>query len=378
MRVLLDATAIPVDRGGVGRYVEDLLPALTAAGVDLVVACQARDVSCLNQAAPEAEVVPVAPRFEGRGQRLAWEQALLPALVRRTGVELLHSPHYTAPMLSHVPTVVTLHDATFFSHPDLHSSLKGHFFRAAIRTAVRRAGSIVVPSAATRDEVLRFAGGSRDRFFVAPHGVDPAVFHPVGVVERERVAQTLGVQPRSYIAFLGTLEPRKNVPTLVRAWVRAVAHMDQPPALVLAGGPGWDDDVPRAIAEVPSHLRVIRTGYLPLGDLCGLLSGACVVAYPSLGEGFGLPVLEAMACGATVMTTRELSLPEVGGDAVAYTGSDEASMAVGLAALLGDEGRRADLAARAQVRAATFSWESSARAHIRAYDAAVLRHAPAT
>ena len=123
---------------------------------------------------------------------------------------------------------------------------------------------------------------------------------------------------RPYVGFLGTLEPRKNVPALIRAWARAVGADSEPPALVLAGGPGWDDQVQPAIDQVPSRLRVIRAGYLPLRDLPGFLAGARVLAYPSLGEGFGLPVLEAMACGAAALTTRELSLPEVGGDAVAY------------------------------------------------------------
>ena len=105
------------------------------------------------------------------------------------------------------------------------------------------------------------------------------------------------------------LEPRKNVPNLIRGWVEAVTWRDDPPALVLAGGSGWDDDVDAAIAEVPSHLRVVRPGYLRFADLPGFLGGATVVAFPSHGEGFGLPVLEAMACGTPVLTTQRLSLP---------------------------------------------------------------------
>ncbi len=152
--------------------------------------------------------------------------------------------------------------------------------------------------------------------------------------------------------------------------MRAVDRLPEPPALVLAGGPGWDPDVEPAIAAVPSHLRVLRTGYLPLGDLAGFLSGAQVVAYPSLGEGFGLPVLEAMACGAAVLTTRELSLPEVGGDAVAYCGTDESGIASALGALLADPAERARLASAALGRAAGFTWEAAARQHVAAYEQA--------
>jgi glycosyltransferase involved in cell wall biosynthesis len=189
--------------------------------------------------------------------------------------------------------------------------------------------------------------------------------------EKARVQARLGLRGTPYVAFLGMLEPRKNVPSLVRGWVKAVADRESPPALVLAGGSGWDDDIDQAIAEVPSHLRVLRPGYLRFQDLRGYLGGAVVVAYPSHGEGFGLPVLEAMACGAAVLTTHRLSLPEVGGDAVAYTEADPDSIAANLGALLDDEARRRALGEAAVARAAEFTWAASAEAHLAAYARAV-------
>ncbi len=370
MRVLIDATAIPADRGGVGRYVDALLPALAGQGLDLVVVCQARDQGATAGLVPGAEIVPGPARIAGRPARMAWEQVGLPLLVRRTAAQVLHSPHYTMPQVAGVPVVVTLHDATFFSHPGLHSPVKARFFRTAIRGAVRRAAALVVPSRATRDEVLRYAGGRPDRFHVAYHGVDTGMFHPVGPDDVARVRATLGLGDRPYVGFLGTLEPRKNVPALVRGWQRAVAGLAEPPALVLAGGPGWDTQVAPTVAAVPAGLTVLRPGYLPLADLAGFLSGAEVLAYPSLGEGFGLPVLEAMACGAAVLTTRELSLPEVGGDAVAYCGTDEAAIGEALRRLLDDPVRRAGLASAAVERAAGFTWDAAAAVHLAAYEQA--------
>ncbi|WP_199423580.1 glycosyltransferase family 4 protein [Actinotalea solisilvae] len=370
MRVLLDATAVPADRGGVGRYVDELVPALVRQGADLVVAVQPRDLDVVGSFAAGAEVVAAPAATGRRAVRLAWEQAGLPALVRRVRADVLHSPHYTLPALAPVPVVVTLHDATFFSHPEVHTGTKGRFFRAATRVAVRRAAALVVPSAATRDEVRRFTGAPAERFHVAYHGVDTAVFHPVDDAERRRVAASLGVTG-GYVGFLGTLEPRKNVPALVRAWQEVCADRADPPALVLAGGKGWDDDVEPALAAVPGHLRAIRAGYLPFDDLAGFLAGALVLAYPSRGEGFGLPVLEAMACGAAVLTTRELSLPEVGGDAVAYCGTDEAEIARGLRALLDAPQERGRLGEAARRRAEGFTWDASAAAHLEAYAAAV-------
>jgi glycosyltransferase involved in cell wall biosynthesis len=202
---------------------------------------------------------------------------------------------------------------------------------------------------------------------VAYHGVDRETFHVPSDDEKQRVQARLGLRGTPYVAFLGMLEPRKNVPSLIRGWVTAVRDRPDPPALVLAGGSGWDDSIDSALGEVPSHLRVLRPGYLRFTDLRGYLGGAIVVAYPSHGEGFGLPVLEAMACGSPVLTTPRLSLPEVGGDAVAYTEADPDSIAVNLAALLDDEPRRRQLAEAAVARAAEFTWTASAEAHLACY-----------
>lgn len=370
MRVLLDATAVPADRGGVGRYVDELAPELVRAGVDLVLVVQARDVEHYQALAPGAEVLAAPRAVERRPVRLLWEQVGLPALVRRVRPDVLHSPHYTLPWLAGVPVVVTLHDATFFTTPELHLRSKAVFFRTAIRAASRRAARLVVPSVATRDEVVRLVGASSGRFDVAYHGVDHGRFHPTSAEEQTRVRATLDIGDLDYVGFLGTLEPRKNVPALVRGWVEAVAGREEPPALVLAGGKGWDESIDDAIAAVPDHLTVRRTGFLPLDDLPAFLGGAVVVAYPSLGEGFGLPVLEAMACHSPVLTTRELSLPEVGGDAVAYCGTDDTSIATELAGLLDDPARRSTLADAAVTRAAGFTWAAAAQVHVAAYAAA--------
>lgn len=370
MRVLIDATAVPADRGGVGRYVDELVPELARAGTDMVLVVQQRDVDHYRLLAPGARIEAAPAAVARRPVRLVWEQTGLPLLARAVGADVVHSPHYTLPLLTRRPVVVTLHDATFFSSPELHLRTKAVFFRAWTRFAVRRAAHLVVPSAATRDAVVAATGAEPDRMTVVHHGVDQRRFHPVGSAEAERVRATLDIGDLPYVAFLGTLEPRKNVPALVRAWARACEHVDRPPALVLAGARGWDDAVDGALAEVPAHLTVRRPGYLPLDDLPGFLAGATVLAYPSLGEGFGLPVLEAMACGATVLTTRTLSLPEVGGDAVAYCGTDEGEIAEALRELLDDPRRRERLSRAARERAAGFTWEHAARAHLEAYEAA--------
>ena len=366
-RVLVDATAVPADRGGVGRYVDGLISALGAGDVDFAIACQRTDTERFSRMAPQATVVPGPAAIAHRPPRLAWEQTGLPLIAQQVRAQVLHSPRYTMPLRAGRPVVVTIHDATFFTQPSVHTAVKGPFFRSAIKTALHRAARCIVPSKATRDELVRELSADPTNIDVAYHGVDRDTFHVPTETEKARVRARLGLPNTSYLAFLGTLEPRKNVPSLVRGWVRAVGDRPDPPALVLAGGSGWDDAIDQAVAEVPSHLRVLRPGYLRFSDLRGYLGGALVVAYPSHGEGFGLPVLEAMACGAPVLTTPRLSLPEVGGDAVAYTEGDPDSIAANLTALLDDAGRRTTLAEAAVKRAAEFTWAASAEAHLQAY-----------
>ncbi|PRX44289.1 glycosyltransferase involved in cell wall biosynthesis [Prauserella shujinwangii] len=368
--MLLDATAVPADRGGVGRYVDSLVAALDAGGARVVVACQPRDAELYGTLAPHAQVLPTPQSVATRTARLAWEQTTLPGLVRRLAVDVVHSPHYTMPLASRAASVVTLHDATFFTDAVLHSSVKARFFRAWTVAALRGADLCVVPSQATARELARATGTRPARLRVIQHGVDLERFHPPSPEEIRAARTAVGLGNTPYVAFLGALEPRKNVPALVRGFAEAVAGRPDPPALVLAGQPGWDGQVERALDAVPHRLRVIRAGYLPFDTLAGFLGGAELVAYPSLGEGFGLPVLEAMASGACVLTTRRLSLPEVGGDAVAYCGVGAGDVAVALRELLDDPTRRAALAEAAQRRAKEFSWETTADQHREAYDVA--------
>lgn len=370
-RVLVDATALPENRGGVGRYVDELVAALIGLGVDVQVASQPRDAAGFS-AVVGADAVHASPTWSGSAPaRLCWEQSLLPVLTRRLRPRALHSPHYTMPVLrvGGVRRVVTFHDATFFSDPGLHLPVKARFFRAWTRVSGRLADAVIAPSEATRTEVARHTGIDPARIHVVPHGVDNDHFRPPTTDAVHEVRQWLDLGDAAYVAFLGTLEPRKNVPALIRAWVRACQGRPDPPVLVLAGGRGWDDEVDLALAEVPRHLTVVRPGFVPDALVPALLGGARVVAYPAFGEGFGLPVLEAMACGACVLTTRRLSLPEVGGDAVAYAASPSVpDLVANLDALLDDPERRAELAAAAVKRAQTFTWRRAAESHLAVYE----------
>lgn len=368
--ILIDATAVPADRGGVGRYVDSLVAALDRNGARLTVVCQDRDARLYDELAPRTRVIRAADTITTRTSRLLWEQTSLPGLVRKLGVDVVHSPHYTMPLASRAASVVTLHDATFFTDAALHSPLKSRFFRTWTTTALRYASRCVVPSAATAGELIRLTGTSHSRLEIVAHGVDEERFYPPSPEEIRAAREMIGVRDTGYVAFLGSLEPRKNVPALIEGFARALAGEPEPLALVLAGQSGWDRRVEAALDAASHRLRIIRAGYLPVHTLAGFLAGAELVAYPSLGEGFGLPVLEAMASGACVLTTPRLALPEVGRDAVAYCEVGADDIAAKLRGLLNDPARRAVLAEAAQRRAKEFSWTTSAEQHQEVYDRA--------
>lgn len=373
VRVLLDATPIPAERGGVGRYVEAIVPALVDRGVDLTVVAKRSDAP--GFVAAGADVI-VAPDLVGRrAGRFLWEQTGLPGLAKRLGVDVLHSIHYTFPLAARVARVVGVHDLTFFTQPDVHSAVKGRFFRWWIRRAARARVTVIAPSAATAAEYSRLTGADRRSVHVALHGYDRDVFRPP--TEGEIAAFGRRIDATGWIGFLGTLEPRKNVPALIAGYVDAVRarpSAERPP-LLLAGGRGWDAAVePSVRAAVDEGFDVRLLGYLDRSDLSAFLGGGLAFAYPSLGEGFGLPVLESMATGAIVLTTDRLAIPEVGGDAVVYVEPTTDGIGGGIARILdADAARLAELRAAALARASEFTWARCAQQHDAAYRSAAGR-----
>ena len=275
------------------------------------------------------------------------------------------------PLRATVPTVVTMHDLTFFDHPEWHERTKVVYFRRMIAAAARRADVIVTGSHdAAAGLRARFRLRRRDRRR-APRR-RPRPLRAGRPVDRRRPtwprSRRHGIA-RPYIAFASTIEPRKDVPTLVRAFARiAAAHPDL--QLVLAGGDGWGVAEARAaIAASGVATRILRPGYVDDATLAALFRRAEVIAYPSLVEGFGMPALEALASGTPLVTTSGSALEEVVGDAALLVPPADPDA---LAARAGDRARRrrrvaARLRAAGPARAATFTWERSIDAHVDAY-----------
>jgi len=375
LRVSLDVGAVPPHPVGAGRYTLDLARAL-AARADVSMLLWARRDDRSRWAAMGLAVHAREP--VQRPLRLAWEQVRLPRLLRGSDVAVHHGPHYTMPERAAVPVVVTVHDLTFLEHPEWHERVKVPVFRRAIAVAARRAAALVCVSATTADR-LRERCDPVGRVFVVPHGVDRQRFtpdEPRAGADRDALGR-LGVHP-PYVLFVGTIEPRKAVPVLVAAFDRiATRHPEL--RLVLAGRPGWGADaLAQALGSARHRDRVVRLGYVGDETVPVLLRNAAAVAYPALEEGFGLPALEALACGAPLVTTTGTAMAEMAGEAALLVPpGDAAALAEALATAV-DGGHGADRRRRLGLEvAAAHSWDASAAGHLAAYRWAAAYGRPA-
>jgi len=350
------------------------------ADVDLVLFGRRSDGPRWHSVAPGAEVVASAP--EPRPLRLAWEQVRLPSLLTRHSVSVHHGPHYTMPERSSVPSVVTIHDMSFFEEARWHERSKVLLFRRAISVAARRAAAVVCPSQVTAGQLARWCRVEAE-VFVAPHGVDTRRFRPDEPEEGADAAALALVDPRladgrPYLVFVGTLEPRKDIPTLVGAFAR-IADRQPDALLVLAGRAGWGADaVDRAVETSGFASRIIRTGYLPDAVVPALLRAAASAVYPALYEGFGLPALEALACGSPLITTSGTAMEEVAGDAAVLVAPGDVggladALDARLAHLLDPDRSDEDRRRRGFDIVSGHTWAASAERHMEAYRSAARK-----
>jgi len=375
VRVLLDVSAVPTRPVGAGVYTIALARGLSARpDVDLQLLTRRSDTDRWHDLAPTAALHPLVPN--DRASRLVWEQVAGPGVGRRLRPDVWHAPHYTMPLRTNVTTAVAMHDLTFFDHPEWHERSKVMYFRRMIAAAARRADAIVTGSH-DAERGLRARFSPPGEIVVIYHGVDHARFSPAGDAAADHAALARhGIVP-PYVAFASTIEPRKDVPSLVRAFSYiASAHPDL--RLVLAGGDGWGVEEARAaITASGVATRVLRPGYLDDAALAAFFRRAEVVAYPSLAEGFGMPALEALASGAPLVTTSGSSIEEVVGDAALLVPpADPVAIAQALEGVLGNPALAAKLRAAGPARAAGFTWDRSVDAHLDVYRRMVATAAP--
>jgi alpha-1,3-rhamnosyl/mannosyltransferase len=305
-----------------------------------------------------------------RPARLLFQQCAIPLASAIFGYDVIHSPSFLMPWWrGRARHLLTVQDMTFFSMPDLHNRLRrSQAFRKTVAMSIRRANMINVPSETTRRDLLQwFPDVSPERIRITPLGINPR-FCPAPRSEVISNVNRLGLPPQ-YILYLGTIEPRKNIETLIESYVRLVSAGRVKEHLVLAGAQGWNyTGILKKVESPELQGRVHLTGYVADGDLPWLYRGASMFVYPSLYEGFGLPPLEAMASGVPVISSSAASLEEnLRGAAELVAPEDTGALASAMERLALDGEWRARLTALGVERAAGFRWDETARRILECY-----------
>jgi glycosyltransferase involved in cell wall biosynthesis len=373
MRIALDAQKLSFARayqaGGISRYIYHLLTEL-------------RQCDSTHTYQAFVPTLPGLPELESTARfslratgawsatpawRVLWEQAVLP-LQAAPRFDLLHGLAFATPLTWPKRSVVTVFDLSFLRYPELFNRANRAYLTFFTRRSVRRADRVLTIAEHGRREVIELLGARPERVTTTYCGVHPG-FRPLPASEVEAFRLARGL-PERFILYLGTLEPRKNVATLVRAYALLRAELPSAPPLVLAGAPGWMyDEVYRAIDENGLRDLVLLPGFVAGEELSLWYNSAAVFAYPSLYEGFGLPPLEAMACGTPVITSNTTSLPEVVGEAgLLVQPFDQHGLASALRRVLVEADLAAHLRQAGLAQAARFTWRRMAEATVRCYD----------
>lgn len=352
-------------QAGVSRYIEYLLRYLPDEMAD--------DDQLLALAGPQARYPERTAAFGDSVEwrwtswptwrvpvRILWEQLAAPVVGQRNGLDLVHGPVNVVPLAGREPSVVTIHDLAFLVYPDQYPAMQRRYLRAMTRASVRKAERVIAVSSYTAQDVASRLEVPREKVVAVPNGVSEEFTPRAGSDELERFRAENDL-PQDFLLFVGTLQPRKNLVGLLRAYSRVPERLRLP--LYVVGGQGWmfqeiyDEVISLGIAE-----DVHFPGYAASESLPLWYSAATAFLYPSFYEGFGLPVLEAMACGAPVVTSRTSSLPEVVGDAGLLVSPDNPEeIAAAITDLLDDSALRERLSAKGVEQARQFTWRRTAR-----------------
>jgi glycosyltransferase involved in cell wall biosynthesis len=364
---------VPEETGGMEVYARELIPALLAAAPP-----QTRFTAFVNRSPggsagdPWSELMPVVNVPVNARSRMQWvagEQTLLPPLAMRAGVDVVHSLASTAPLWGRFRRVVTIHDLIYARFPEAHPGIRGKGMRLLVPAAARRADRIIADSHSTQADLVNLLDLRSERIDVVPLGI--------GHLQRELplpeldTRQRFGLESRRVLLSLSAKRPHKNLMALIDALARVSA--ERRPLLVLPGYPTWHERELRERANaagVDSDVRFL--GWVTGAELEGLWALADGFVYPSLYEGFGLPVLEAMARGVPVACADATSLPEVAGEAaLLFDPRDPDAIEAAITRLLDDVQLRERLRVRGRQRAQQFTWERTARETLASYDRAL-------
>jgi glycosyltransferase involved in cell wall biosynthesis len=360
--IYLDVSAAAHSRAGLGRYAESLARHLVAGEPGRYALFYNRDRSI-----HPLDGLDGVPARTVRAGYKPWSMAVLLGQAMRVGFDrllpgatLFHATEHLLMPLRGVPTVLTVHDLIFRRFPQYHKRLNYWYLNLAMPLYARRADAVIAVSRCSRQDLVAAYGVPPEKVTVVYEAAAPQ-FVPQSAANISRVRAKYGL-PERFLLTVGTIEPRKNLSRLLAAF-ETVARRGLVDGWVVAGRPGWlYDDFFARLEGSPAGDKVILPGYVPDADLPALNAAATAAVLPSLYEGFGLPVLEAMGCGSPVVCSDAASLPELGGDAARYFDPEDVEgMAAALAKVLADEDLRGAMRRRGLEQAARFSWQRAAQ-----------------
>ncbi|OGO05762.1 MAG: hypothetical protein A2Y73_07290 [Chloroflexi bacterium RBG_13_56_8] len=293
--------------------------------------------------------------------RIAWEQVVQPWETYRQKLDLLHVPMNVGPIIASCPIVVTVHDLSFYHYPELFRPLQRVYQQVFTRRTVSRAAGVIAVSHSTRDDLIRMLGVPEDKVTVIHNGVGDEMY-PIENLEKVNAFRHQRQLPKEMILFLGTIEPRKNLVSLLEAYAILRKKRDFNHQLVIAGARGWYyEKIYDTVERLGLRNEVLFPGYVPSDELALWYNAASLFVYPSLYEGFGLPPLEAMACGTPVIVSNVSSLPEVVGEAgLTVDPRDPSALANAISHVLRDAQLRRKLREAGLVRTKEYSWRATA------------------
>jgi glycosyltransferase involved in cell wall biosynthesis len=366
--VSIDVSAIPLEPKGAGRYVLELIRALSKKNseVSLTLFTRKNDSRRWIELAPHARIENII--YDSRVKRILFGKSKIKGYLKLKPTDVFHSPHYSYVSKLGIPQVVTIHDMTFFTRPKDHQLAKVIYFRSQIKRALQSADVIICVSEVTKDLIERYFG-KKDNIFVALHAIDTEKFTPEKSDRDESILKNLGLT-KPFILYVGTIEPRKNLNTLLKAYIEYKKMTKDEIELVLAGATGWKKNKSLNQSLFFSAPDIKLLGYVPDDVLAALYRQSALFIYPSIEEGFGLPVIEAISCKAKVIADLSHPLKKYFEDCVQFIDCKNYEEII---SAIESSLKMTKSLDQGVLKTREFSWDNSARMHLMAYTSCVRK-----